>query len=295
MYTLRIFIIIFILAGVSLGQEDNVSPPPQSLDAAEIKIMENATKPLESIDAKTTEELTKPPESIDAKTTEELTKPPESIDAKTTEELTKPPDSTDTKTTEESIQTIDTLESKTIEETTTKTTEVLVPFNDPPAESTPNAQNTEKSKAKEFGIKERTLPILENITTNIENPIDLRDPFKMPDIEESKKQNLIQNRPYWVEDGVITNIGGDLDPSTVNIDNLQITGILLGPERRATVKIGENRIVLKEGMLFGPQKDIELKAIMPAGVVFVEKIKNVYNQDEYIETIIPVRENAPNK
>ena len=280
MYTLRIFIIIFILAGVSLGQEDNVSPPPQSLDAAEIKIMENATKPLESIDAKTTEELTKPPESIDAKTTEELTKPP---------------DSTDTKTTEESIQTIDTLESKTIEETTTKTTEVLVPFNDPPAESTPNAQNTEKSKAKEFGIKERTLPILENITTNIENPIDLRDPFKMPDIEESKKQNLIQNRPYWVEDGVITNIGGDLDPSTVNIDNLQITGILLGPERRATVKIGENRIVLKEGMLFGPQKDIELKAIMPAGVVFVEKIKNVYNQDEYIETIIPVRENAPNK
>jgi len=215
-------------------------------------------------------------------------------DTQIVEDATKSLESTEVKATEESIKTIDTLESKTIEETIS-TTEALVPINGPIEEPTPVIQNSEKSKAKEFGIKERTLPILENITTNIENPIDLRDPFKMPDIEESKKQNLIQNRPYWVTDGVITNIGGDLDPSTVNIDNLQITGILLGPERRATVKIGENKIVLKEGMLFGPQKDIELKAIMPAGVVFVEKIKNVYNQDEYIETIIPVRENAPNK
>ena len=262
MYFLRIFIIIFILAGVSLGQEDNESS--QALALPDTQITEDATKPLDVTE----------------------TKP--------TEELAKPLDSTETNTTEETIKTIDTLETKTIEETT-KTMEVVAPINVPLEEPTPIVQNPEKSKANEFGIKARTLPILENITTNIENPIDLRDPFKMPDIEESKKQNLIQNRPYWVEDGIITNIGGDLDPSTVNIDNLQITGILLGPERRATVKIGENRIVLKEGMLFGPQKDIELKAIMPAGVVFVEKIKNVYNQDEYIETIIPVRENAPNK
>jgi len=224
----------------------------------------------------------------------ETSQPIDTTDTQIAEEATKSLESTEIKATEESIKTIDTLESKTIVETT-DTTEVLAPINVPIGEPTPVTQNLEKSKAKEFGIKERTLPILENITTNIENPIDLRDPFKMPDIEESKKQNLIQNRPYWVTDGVITNIGGDLDPSTVNIDNLQITGILLGPERRATVKIGENKIVLKEGMLFGPQKDIELKAIMPAGVVFVEKIKNVYNQDEYIETIIPVRENAPNK
>ncbi|OFZ51153.1 MAG: hypothetical protein A2381_10800 [Bdellovibrionales bacterium RIFOXYB1_FULL_37_110] len=276
MYPLWILIIIFILTSVGLGQEDSES-----------------VMPLESTDIKTVEESAKPsPESTDIKTVEESAKPsPESTDIKTVEESAKPSlESTETKITEESSKTVDSLETKTVEETT-KTTEVFVPFTDPASEPTPVAQNLEKSKAKEFGIKERTLPILENITTNIENPVDLRDPFKMPDIEESKKKNLIQNRPYWVEDGVITNIGGDVDPSTVNIENMQITGILLGPERRATVKIGDNRIVLKEGMLFGPQKDIELKAIMPAGVVFVEKIKNVYNQDEYIETIIPVREN----
>jgi len=275
MYSLKIFILIFILTSVSLGQEDRESS--QSIDSAEVTTTEEATKQLATTDTTTTEEATGQLETTDTPATEEATKPL---------------DTTNATATEESIKTIDSLETKTVQETT-KTTEVFVPFNDPAEEPTPVSQNTEKNKAKEFGIKERTLPILENITTNIENPIDLRDPFKMPDIEESKKKNLIQNRPYWVEDGVITNIGGDLDPSTVNIENLQITGILLGPERRATVKIGENRIVLKEGMLFGPQKDIELKAIMPAGVVFVEKIKNVYNQDEYIETIIPVRENTP--
>jgi len=30
----------------------------------------------------------------------------------------------------------------------------------------------------------------------------------------------------------------------------------------------------------------ELKAIMPGGIALVEKIKNIYDQEEYIETII---------
>ena len=32
----------------------------------------------------------------------------------------------------------------------------------------------------------------------------------------------------------------------------------------------------------------EIKAILPGGIVVVEKIRNVYNQEEYLETIIPI-------
>ena len=45
--------------------------------------------------------------------------------------------------------------------------------------------------------------------------------------------------------------------------------------------------ILKEGMSLGKNK-AELKAILPGGIVLVEKFKNVYDQDEYLETIIPV-------
>ena len=31
-----------------------------------------------------------------------------------------------------------------------------------------------------------------------------------------------------------------------------------------------------------------IKAILPGGVVLVEKIKNVYEQDEYLETILTI-------
>lgn len=44
---------------------------------------------------------------------------------------------------------------------------------------------------------------------------------------------------------------------------------------------------LKEGMRLG-QNNAELKAILPGGIVLVEKIRNVYDQDEFLETVIPV-------
>ena len=34
--------------------------------------------------------------------------------------------------------------------------------------------------------------------------------------------------------------------------------------------------------------EAEVKAILPGGVVIVEKIKNIYDQDEYLETILPI-------
>jgi hypothetical protein len=32
----------------------------------------------------------------------------------------------------------------------------------------------------------------------------------------------------------------------------------------------------------------DVKAILPGGIILVEKIRNVYDQDEYLETVLPV-------
>ena len=49
-------------------------------------------------------------------------------------------------------------------------------------------------------------------------------------------------------------------------------------------------MLLKEGRTLGKNR-AEVRAILPGGVVLVEKITNVYEQDEYIETIIPITAN----
>ena len=46
-------------------------------------------------------------------------------------------------------------------------------------------------------------------------------------------------------------------------------------------------IILKEGMKIG-EDGAELKAILPGGIILVEKIVNVYGQEEYLETVIPI-------
>jgi len=55
------------------------------------------------------------------------------------------------------------------------------------------------------------------------------------------------------------------------------------------VKDGEKAgiIILKEGMKIGDD-GAELKAILPGGIILVEKIVNVYGQEEYLETVIPI-------
>lgn len=66
-------------------------------------------------------------------------------------------------------------------------------------------------------------------------------------------------------------------------------GVLIGPERRAMARVSgaKDSFIIKEGMHIGPNQ-AEVKAILPGGVILVEKIRNVYDQDEYLETVLPV-------
>ena len=81
-----------------------------------------------------------------------------------------------------------------------------------------------------------------------------------------------------------------------SLDSIRIVGIILGKKRLAQAKIvarkggggtGDTLYDLREGMKIG-ENDSEIKAILPGGIVVVEKIKNIYNEDEHIETIIPL-------
>ncbi len=118
--------------------------------------------------------------------------------------------------------------------------------------------------------------------TFVKNPLDLRDPFKRK--INKKKSQLKKNQ----SDGYFTNIVSNIDNKPV--ESIRIVGVMIGSERRAMAKIqGENDNVyyLKEGMKIG-SNGAEVKAILPGGIVLVEKIRNVYDQDEYLETVIPV-------
>ncbi|TDJ06606.1 MAG: hypothetical protein E2O68_04750 [Deltaproteobacteria bacterium] len=134
----------------------------------------------------------------------------------------------------------------------------------------------------------KVYPFFKDISTKIKDPFELRDPFKR---KIFKRKAKIKRAYEMTADGsVFSNL-----PSIDNIplNQIRIVGILLGKDRRAIAKIstgtslGKETFILKEGMFLGIDK-AELKAILPGGIVVVEKIKNVYDQEEYIETIIPV-------
>jgi len=118
--------------------------------------------------------------------------------------------------------------------------------------------------------------------TNVKNPLELRDPFKR---KISKKKS--QQQPKNQSNGYFTNINESIENKSV--ESLKIVGIMIGAERRAMAQIaGEGSVLLvKEGMKIGPN-GAEVKAILPGGIVLVEKIRNVYDQDEYLETVIPL-------
>lgn len=120
--------------------------------------------------------------------------------------------------------------------------------------------------------------------TTIESPFELRDPFKAP-IGKSKEAEGREARSL-MRDGIYTNIPGF---HVGNLSELKIIGVMIGKERRALARSGSGKdiIVLKEGMRLGPD-GAELKAIHPGGVILVEKLVNVYGEEEFLETVIPI-------
>jgi type IV pilus assembly protein PilP len=128
-----------------------------------------------------------------------------------------------------------------------------------------------------------------DVTTKIKDPFDMRDPFKR--ILFKRKSELKKSYAILEEGNVFSNL-----PTIENVplSHIRVVGILLGKERRAMAKLssgaqgaGKETYILKEGMKLG-ENQAELKAILPGGIVVVEKLKDVYDKDEFIETLIPV-------
>lgn len=122
-----------------------------------------------------------------------------------------------------------------------------------------------------------------NDKTRIENPLDLRDPFRPPTSlgrgkKESTAGELRQMSPEEMLQGI-------------SVSDIIVSGVLIGKERRAVIRNRQNDkeypIIVKEGYKIGPER-IEVKAILPGGVILVEKMINVYGQEEYLETVIPI-------
>ncbi len=128
--------------------------------------------------------------------------------------------------------------------------------------------------------------------TYVKNPMELRDPFKRR-INKKKTQSA-KSRTKDQMNGIYNNFNNSIESKS--IESLRIIGVILGTERRAMAKFIDDRdsdrldplvYYIKEGMKIG-ENGAEVKAILPGGIVLVEKIRNVYDQDEYLETIIPV-------
>lgn len=118
--------------------------------------------------------------------------------------------------------------------------------------------------------------------TKIERPFELRDPFRAP---VQKKDKEAKERGFYTEKGVYTNIK---ETEVSDIEQIKLVGVLVGKERRAMIDMGQAGIItLKEGQKVG-ESGAELKAILPGGIIIVEKMVNVYGQEEYLETVIPI-------
>ncbi|MBF0311791.1 MAG: hypothetical protein HQK52_00150 [Oligoflexia bacterium] len=125
-------------------------------------------------------------------------------------------------------------------------------------------------------------------TSKIKKISEIRDPFKRPKITKSDKKLEVDEKYGSYRDGVYTNLPG---VEAASPEDINVVGVLIGKDRRAMVKTpGSDQIkIVREGMILGQGNDkFEIKAIMPGGVVVVEKIINVYGQEEYLETVLPI-------
>jgi len=123
--------------------------------------------------------------------------------------------------------------------------------------------------------------------TYVKNPLDLRDPFKRKMSKRKSNQTTQKNGLVTTTRGFYKNYDDSIENKPV--EQMKIIGVMTGADRRAMAKIGTSpeTYILKEGMKIGPNQ-AEVKAILPGGIILVEKIRNVYDQDEYLETVLPV-------
>jgi type IV pilus assembly protein PilP len=122
--------------------------------------------------------------------------------------------------------------------------------------------------------------------TRIENPLELRDPFKSPQARsQQRRQDGVKHKRG---EGLYSNLSTE-NLRDWNIYDLKVVGVMIGKERRAMVTRGDGGkvVVIKEGTSIGPDNS-EVKAILPGGIILVEKIINVYGQEEYLETVVPI-------
>ncbi len=135
--------------------------------------------------------------------------------------------------------------------------------------------------------------------TRIENPLELRDPFKSPQSRGGSKRQ--GGNRFKRGDNAYSNLAQD-NLRDWNIYEIRVQGVMIGKERRAMITRGgdggggapgggggpgQKVVVIKEGSVIGPD-NAEVKAILPGGIILVEKIINVYGQEEYLETVIPI-------
>ena len=118
--------------------------------------------------------------------------------------------------------------------------------------------------------------------TYIKNPLELRDPFKRK-LVKKKGVSKAKIRASGIFDNSTETI------ENKSIDSIKIVGVVIGKERRAMAKVGTGAetFIIKEGMKIGPN-GAEVRAILPGGIILVEKIQNVYDQEEYLETVLPI-------
>ncbi|MBT3980920.1 MAG: hypothetical protein HOE90_06165 [Bacteriovoracaceae bacterium] len=138
-----------------------------------------------------------------------------------------------------------------------------------------------------FSFGAKSAPSLENFfkgKSKLKNPFSLRDPFRAPiNTGVTKKGGEGKGIVIGNEYSNVPKIG------QVKLNEIKIIGILVGKNRKAIARIGDKKetFILEEGMKLGIEA-AELKAILPAGIVLVERIVNVYGQEEYLETVIPI-------
>jgi hypothetical protein len=143
-------------------------------------------------------------------------------------------------------------------------------------------ENNAEEHKEELNLLEET-PV--EVNSQMKDKNKLRDPFKRPTFKLASRSKTAKSTDDFSN---IPTIGN------TPLNSIKIVGVLLGKNRRAIAKIvtgagttAEETYILKEGMKLGDE-GAELKAILPGGIVIVEKIRNVYDQDEYLETVIPV-------